>query len=403
MRVDHDPERPHADPRSGKFRQVFVGPADSTHRLQVGDRVAAARLRRRPTAGRATPHHRGITGLSTSLPTSASFGLAGSALVAAGLIGGLVGALVVPAAAATSPVRDASSVFAQMSEAQRVGQLFMVGTPATVASSRTMAEIGRYHVGNIILTGRSYGGTRTPQKVAAAMQSRTTTGATSRVRLLVSTDQEGGLVQVLHGAGISEMPTALGQGGLFTARLRSNAGVWARQLRASGVNMNLAPVMDTVPSPTAARHNPPIGEYRREFGFTVARVASHGTAFAEGMAANGVAATIKHFPGLGRVTANTDVSAGVTDRTTRRGDPYLTPFKTAIATSHVPFVMMSSAYYARLDRKHPAAFSPSHHPDRAARGPRLPWRCRLRRSRQHPSDGPLVLRRPGREVHRRRR
>lgn len=291
--------------------------------------------------------------MSTFLSASASFRLAGSALAAAGLVGGLV----VPSVAATAPARDAASVFAQMSEAQRVGQLFMVGTPATGASSRTLGEIGRYHVGNIILTGRSYGGTRTPKRVTAAMQSRTTAAATSRVRLLVSTDQEGGLVQVLHGAGISQMPTALSQGGLSTTRLRADAGTWARQLRASGVNMNLAPVMDTVPGPTAARHNPPIGEYRREFGFTVARVASHGTAFAEGMAANRVAATVKHFPGLGRVTANTDVSAGVTDRTTRRGDPYLIPFKAAIARAHVPFVMMSSAYYTRLDRKNPAAFS----------------------------------------------
>jgi beta-N-acetylhexosaminidase len=146
------------------------------------------------------------------------------------------------------------------------------------------------------------------------------------------------------------------QGRSTPTDLRSHAGVWARQLRNAGVNMNLAPVMDTVPSPSAALNNPPIGVHKREFGFTPTVVANHGTAFARGMAANGVVPTIKHFPGLGRVTANPDTSTGVTDRVTRRGDAYLRPFKTAIDAG-VPFVMMSTAYYSRMDPKNPAAFS----------------------------------------------
>jgi len=240
---------------------------------------------------------------------------------------------------------------------QRIGQLFMVGTPATSASAATLHAITRYHVGNVMLTGRSHGGTRTPGRVAAAMQSRATADATAGVRLLGSTDQEGGLVQVLRGTGISEIPTALTQGGYSLAHLQASATTWGRQLRASGVNMNLAPVMDTVPGPAAARRNPPIGAFRREFGYTTARVGRHDTAFARGMAAAGVLTSIKHFPGLGRVTGNTDTSTGVTDRVTRRGDAYLGPFARAIGQGRVPFVMMSTAYYSRLDRSNPAAFS----------------------------------------------
>ncbi|MDX6302989.1 MAG: beta-N-acetylhexosaminidase, partial [Nocardioidaceae bacterium] len=132
---------------------------------------------------------------------------------------------------------------------------------------------------------------------------------------------------------------------------------WGRQLRASGVNMDLAPVLDTVPSPAAASHNPPIGAFRREFGYTTARVGRHGTAFARGMAAARVLVSIKHFPGLGRVRGNTDTSSGVTDTVTRRGDAYLRPFQKAIGSGAVPFVMMSTAYYSHLDKGHPAAFS----------------------------------------------
>lgn len=284
--------------------------------------------------------------------------LTAATLTATGLVAVSLAGAVAASTARADTTRTAESVFAQMTEAQRAGQLFMVGTPATSASSATLSQIGRYHVGNVMLTGRSYGGTRTPARVAAAMQSRATTAATSGVRLLVSTDQEGGKVQVLHGPGISEMPTALTQGRYATTRLRSAAGTWARQLRAAGVNMNLAPVMDTVPSAAAARRNPPIGAHKREFGYTTARVASHGTAFATGMDTHGVVPTIKHFPGLGRVTANPDTSTGVTDRVTSRGGAYLSPFKTAIHSGHVPFVMMSTAYYSRMDKANPAAFSP---------------------------------------------
>lgn len=260
-------------------------------------------------------------------------------------------------AARTATARTAEGVLAEMTLQQKVGQLFMVGTPATSASSGTLAAIRKRHVGNVMLTGRSYGGTATPARVAAQMQARATADATDRVRLLVSTDQEGGQVQVLHGTGLSEMPSALQQGRWRPSHLRENAGVWAHQLRQAGVNMNLAPVEDTVPSPQAAQNNPPIGAYDREFGYRVKVVANHGRAFALGMSDHGVVPTIKHFPGLGRVHANTDTSTGVTDYVTTRHDAYLGPFQVSIDAG-VPVVMMSTAYYHRIDAKHPAAFSP---------------------------------------------
>ncbi len=112
-----------------------------------------------------------------------------------------------------------------------------------------------------------------------------------------------------------------------------------------------------MPSREAAEDNPPIGRYDREFGFTTTRVARHGIAFLRGMADGAVVPTVKHFPGLGRVHANPDTDAHVTDRVTRRHDPYLAPFRAAIRAD-VPAVMMSTAYYRRLDPRWPAAFSP---------------------------------------------
>jgi beta-N-acetylhexosaminidase len=245
----------------------------------------------------------------------------------------------------------------RMSLAQQVGQLFMVGTPADRADRRTSAQIRQLHVGNVMLTGRSHDGVRPPARVSRTMQRQVSKPATARVRLFVATDQEGGLVRVLQGRGFSPIPTALEQGRWRPAKLRAAADRWAGELRRAGVNLNLAPVLDTVPSPRAAKRNPPIGVFDREFGYTPEVVSDHGLAFVRGMADGRVATAVKHFPGLGRVRANTDTSANVVDRVTRRHDPYLEPFRAAVEAG-APFVMMSTARYTRLDPKRPAAFSP---------------------------------------------
>ena len=283
--------------------------------------------------------------------------LAVAAVLASGLLVPAAGSAHAPVA--TPPEqqrRTPASVLEQMSLRQRVGQLFVVGTPADRVDRRTRAQIGRLHVGNVMLTGRSYDGVRPPARVSRALRAEVDADSTAGVRLFVATDQEGGLVQVLQGPGFSTMPSALAQGRWEPRRLRRAATTWAGQLRRAGVNLNLAPVADTVPSRAAARHNPPIGRYDREFGFTTRVVARHAVAFARGMTDGGVVPTVKHFPGLGRVHANTDTRAGVTDRVTTRRDPYLAPFRAAVDAG-VPVVMMSTAYYTHLDRRNPAAFS----------------------------------------------
>jgi beta-N-acetylhexosaminidase len=102
----------------------------------------------------------------------------------------------------------------------------------------------------------------------------------------------------------------------------------------------------------------PIGFYRREYGHHPKVVARHGTAVVEGLQSARVQTTAKHFPGLGRVRRNTDVSADVTDHITTRNDPYVLPFKRAV-NDGVPVVMVSLALYTRIDPAHLAVFSPT--------------------------------------------
>ncbi len=249
----------------------------------------------------------------------------------------------------------ARAAFARMSLEQRVGQLFMVGTPATGADASIAHDIADLHVGNVILTGRSSLGVDATSRVTKDLQARATHRATAGVPLLVSVDQEGGAVQVLSGPGFSRMPSAVTQGGWSPRELRSQARVWGGQLAAAGVTVNLAPVIDTVPAGTS-RSNAPIGAFGRQFGSDPGAVWSHGQAFAGGMAAAGVAPTVKHFPGLGRVTGNTDTTAGVTDHATTTSEVTGGPFASAVA-QRAPIVMVSTAVYDRIDPDHPAAFS----------------------------------------------
>jgi beta-N-acetylhexosaminidase len=244
----------------------------------------------------------------------------------------------------------AQRVFNRMGLRQRIGQLLMVDCPSTAVGSATITAITQHHVGSVILDGTSYAGRQETGVVTGQLQRL----APADVGLFISTDQEGGLVQRLQGAGFTRIVSALRQGRIAPRRLQRLAHGWGNQLHAAGVNVNLAPVLDTVPANSGP--NPPIGDLDREFGHTPATVRSHGLAVMRGMLAAGVDPTVKHFPGLGRVSGNTDTTGGVTDTVTTRTDPYLDPFHAAV-DANVPFVMMSTAIYRNLDPGTPAAFS----------------------------------------------
>ena len=256
------------------------------------------------------------------------------------------------AAAALTP----SAQLSRMTMEQRVGQLFMVAADATGASAATLSALSNYHVGNVYLSGRSAAGTVATSAVVQRMSAGVSPSTTGNVKLLVGTDQEGGYVQVLSGPGFSTIPTALAQGSQAPATLQANAQAWGNQLAAAGLNLNLAPVLDTVPSAAFAPSNAPIGYYQREYGYTPQAVMSHGLAFAAGMAQANIVTTAKHFPGLGRVTANTDTSGNVHDTVTTSNDSYLQPFQGAV-DGGTGIVMVSSAYYDRIDATHIGPFS----------------------------------------------
>jgi beta-N-acetylhexosaminidase len=248
-----------------------------------------------------------------------------------------------------------AAVYSRMTEAQRVGQLFLVGLATDQLDPATAATIRSDHFGSVLFGTTSYAGVSRTRAVTSAVQSLASTKDTAGVRFFVAANQEGGQVQQLQGPGFAAIPAALDQGLVTPQALQQQAAAWGRELRVAGVNLDLAPVMDVVP-PGTDQQNAPIGALQREFGHDPGTVAAHGVAFARGMGQAGVATTAKHFPGLGRVRGNTDFTLNVVDTVTTPDDPYLQSYGAAIRAG-VPFVMVSLATYTRIDPTHLAVFS----------------------------------------------
>jgi beta-N-acetylhexosaminidase len=247
-----------------------------------------------------------------------------------------------------------TQVYGQLTLAQRVGQLFLVAPTADIAGSGTKTALSKYHFGSILLPANA-DGTSSLAAATAAIQALAPAD-TDDVRFLIGANQEGGQIQQLTGPGFDVMPSALVQGSWTTSALRNQASIWGSQLHAAGVNLNLAPVMDTVPAGTAST-NAPIGQLDREFGSDPQANGEHGVAFIDGMATAGVASVPKHFPGLGRVVGNTDFTADVIDSVTTSTDPYLASYRDAIDAG-VPYMMVAEATYTKIDPNHLAVFSP---------------------------------------------
>jgi beta-N-acetylhexosaminidase len=164
---------------------------------------------------------------------------------------------------------------------------------------------------------------------------------------LIATDQEGGEIRNVPFAGPVAAQSALESSGEASAA----ATEAARGLRRAGVNVNLAPVSDV---------NPPAGSgvlVDRIYPGSPAQVAALTTAALRAHARERVAATVKHFPGLGRATVNTDDGSATVgaSRAELEADD-LEPYRAAVAAD-APLVMAGHALYPAFDRDHIASQS----------------------------------------------
>jgi beta-N-acetylhexosaminidase len=290
--------------------------------------------------------------ISTVLRSSAA------ALLAAGAAATLAVQPAAAAPAASPPGRAASSapgnaagpriaaevrgVMSRMTLAGKIGQLFVTyvygpsattGTPADVQANQALYGvsngaqlIAKYHVGGIIYFTWS-GNLDNPAQIAG-LSNGLQQAAMSQpvpVPLEISTDQEGGIVNRI-GAPAAISPGNMAIGATFSPGMaRQAAAVTGQQLRAMGINVDNAPVVDVNTNPANTTDG------TRSFGDDPDAVATFAAASVSGFQHAGISAVAKHFPGLGDTTVNTDLGVAVSNETRQQiFTRDIPPFRAAI-------------------------------------------------------------------------
>ena len=215
---------------------------------------------------------------------------------------------------------------------QQVGQLVVMSFRGTKAPAYVLDALRAKRSAGVILFGANV---VSPDQVRALTLSLRRAGG----RPLVAVDQEGGRVRRVPWVG----PVLAEPQQVASSTVRSGAAAAARELRALGITVNLAPVAD-VPSVRSA------AIATRAFSHDPAVASASVRAAVRGWRAGGVAATAKHFPGIGAAVENTDDAVVRILRSRvelERVD--LAPFRAAVAAG-VPLVMVGHARYPALDR-----------------------------------------------------
>jgi beta-N-acetylhexosaminidase len=214
-----------------------------------------------------------------------------------------------------------------------VGQLLVMSFDGTQVPDYIRRRLRDGQGTGVILFAKNAPDAATLSRLTAALQRAAGRSA------LIATDQEGGQIRSVPFAPPQESQARLSS----PKAAAESARAGARGLKAGGINVNLAPVADVangIGSVLAGRAYPGDAE-------SVARLVR---ASVEAHERERVAATVKHFPGLGRAGANTDDEPVTLDTSARELQSDLTPFRRAIEAG-VPLVMTSHALYTALDRE----------------------------------------------------
>ncbi len=240
---------------------------------------------------------------------------------------------------------------APMDSRDLVGQLLMVDFTGHAPSPDVERLIVDEGIGGVILFDKNVAAPRQVAVLTNALQQAA--AAAGRPPLLISADQEGGPVVRLR-AGATHFPSAMAFGAAGSEALAAAAaGITARELRAAGIQMNMAPVLDVNSNPA----NPVIGV--RSYGEDPRLVARLGVASIRAMQASGVLATAKHFPGHGDTSQDSHLDLPAVPHPRARLEAVeLLPFRAAVQAG-VGAVMTAHVVYPALDPERPATLSPA--------------------------------------------
>lgn len=238
-------------------------------------------------------------------------------------------------------------------------QMLMVGFKGSTVDAQSDAaryirdlKVGSIVLFDIDLTGSAKLGSRNITSREQLAKLTADLQAFADYPLLIAADQEGGRVQRLKPAyGFEKLPDAEYLGRLDnTDSTRHYARLMTEQLASSGVNLNLAPVVDV--------HNaacPPIGKIQRSFGTSAEAIVRHAGIQIDEMHRQHVLSAVKHFPGHGNALG--DSHWGFVDVTDTWSAAELEPFRRLIKKGKVDVVMTAHIINGNIDPDYPATLS----------------------------------------------
>lgn len=228
---------------------------------------------------------------------------------------------------------------------RRAAQLVVV--PSLGFSVSALKPLAAEGVGGVLPLGNSV-----PSDLGARVA--TLNRSASPVKLFVMADEEGGGVQRLLGL-VASFPWARQMAETMTPnQVRTLAGRVGRQMLAAGVKADLAPVLDV---DGGVGPNSRDADGYRSFSASARTVSKYGVAFLRGLRQAGVLPVVKHFPGLGESSGNTDYGPVDTLPYSVLKHQGLTTFMAAFAAG-APAVMISNATVPGLT-KGPASIAPA--------------------------------------------
>ncbi len=282
-----------------------------------------------------------LTGLGLVLAGGASAQRAGAQVTRAGVAGG-------------RSLHPDARLGAGLTSLQLAGQRIVGSYPGLTPPASLLADIRQGQLGGVIFFSDNIA---SDTQIAGVIGQLRQAQAQSPVRvpLLLMTDQEGGQVRRLPGQPtLSEKQ--IGQSANATAAATAAGTAAGQNLAGVGMNVNLGPVLDVY-----YQAGNFIDEDQRSYSSNPATVATLGRAFITAQQKTGVAATAKHFPGLGSAATTQDTDAGPVTLTASLSKLRSTdevPYPAAVAAG-VKLVMVSWAVYPALDASRPAGLSPT--------------------------------------------
>ncbi|HET6875325.1 MAG TPA: glycoside hydrolase family 3 N-terminal domain-containing protein, partial [Acidimicrobiales bacterium] len=210
------------------------------------------------------------------------------------------------------------SVIASWPLAERAAQLVVV--PVLSANPAAVQVAVRAQAGGVLILGSVPSSPALKSDLAAIRSDR-------GVPPMVMTDEEGGGVQRLL-PDVSSIPWPRQMASTMTpGQVRDLAANLGRQMQGLGVDVDLAPVLDLDGGPTLSASDP---DGPRSFSTLPSVAGTYGSAFVQGLKAAGVLAVVKHFPGLGGASGNTDYGPAATRPLSSLRAAGLLPFQQAI-------------------------------------------------------------------------